>query len=187
MSTQTFADTHNMVAFLDQPAESDGFHEIIDFMNANQIRYALTVNPTIYTSYIKQFWATTKVKTVNGERQVQALIDKKKVIITETSIRSDLYLEDAGDLRRIQSRRELRKTTAVILMRRTQQDDSVPLSISLRIHLLVVAVKDQGCFSLDEDLARNIKYLKAQLEDETYGKRKACKETEEEASMLLIE
>ncbi|GKE36120.1 hypothetical protein Tco_1455442, partial [Tanacetum coccineum] len=33
---------------------------------------------------------------VNGERQIQALIDKKKVIITETSIRSDLYLEDAG-------------------------------------------------------------------------------------------
>ncbi|GKB62687.1 putative ribonuclease H-like domain-containing protein [Tanacetum coccineum] len=37
----------------------------------------------------------TKVKTVNGERQIQALVDKKKVIITETSIRSDLHLEDA--------------------------------------------------------------------------------------------
>ncbi|GKE50587.1 hypothetical protein Tco_1481845 [Tanacetum coccineum] len=33
---------------------------------------------------------------VNGERQIQALIDKKKVIITETSIRSDLHLKDAG-------------------------------------------------------------------------------------------
>ncbi|GJT93069.1 hypothetical protein Tco_1081914 [Tanacetum coccineum] len=42
------------------------------------------------------FWATAKAKTVNGERQIQALIDKKKVIITETSIRSDLHLEDAG-------------------------------------------------------------------------------------------
>ncbi|GJY05085.1 hypothetical protein Tco_0371025, partial [Tanacetum coccineum] len=95
MSTLTFADTHNMVAFLEKPAESDGFHEIIDFLNANQIRYALTVNPTIYTSCIEQFWATAKVKTVNSERQIQALVDKKKVIITETSIRSDLHLEDA--------------------------------------------------------------------------------------------
>ncbi|GJW72843.1 hypothetical protein Tco_0132213 [Tanacetum coccineum] len=34
-----------MVVFLDKPAERDGFHEIIDFLNANQIRYALTVNP----------------------------------------------------------------------------------------------------------------------------------------------
>ncbi|GJR36346.1 hypothetical protein Tco_1212030 [Tanacetum coccineum] len=67
MSTLTFADTHNMVAFLEKPAESDGFHEIIDFLNANQICYALTVNPIIYTSYIEQFWATTKANTVNGE------------------------------------------------------------------------------------------------------------------------
>ncbi|GJX63101.1 hypothetical protein Tco_0296001 [Tanacetum coccineum] len=34
-------------------------------------------------------------KTVNEERQIQALVDKKKVIITETSIRSDLKLDDA--------------------------------------------------------------------------------------------
>ncbi|GJZ17742.1 hypothetical protein Tco_0553865 [Tanacetum coccineum] len=95
MSTLTFPDTHNMVVFLEKPAESNGFHEIIDFLNANQIHYALTVNHTIYTSCIEQFWATTKVKKVNGERQIQDLVDKKKVIITETSIRSDLHLEDA--------------------------------------------------------------------------------------------
>ncbi|GJW09075.1 hypothetical protein Tco_1571498 [Tanacetum coccineum] len=98
MSIPTFSDTHNMVAFLEKPAESDGFHEIIDFLNSNQIHYALTVNPTIYTPCIEQFWATTKIKTVNGERQLQALVDKKKVIIMETSIRSDLHLEDAGGL-----------------------------------------------------------------------------------------
>ncbi|GJR94764.1 putative ribonuclease H-like domain-containing protein [Tanacetum coccineum] len=62
------------------------------------IRYALTVNPTIYTSCIEQFWATARAKTVNGERQIQALIDKKKVILMETSIRSDLHLEDAGGI-----------------------------------------------------------------------------------------
>nr|GEU36114.1 hypothetical protein [Tanacetum cinerariifolium] len=39
--------------------------------------------------------ATTKVKTVNGEEQIQALVDKKKVIITETSVKSNLNLEDA--------------------------------------------------------------------------------------------
>ncbi|GKC40741.1 hypothetical protein Tco_1053125 [Tanacetum coccineum] len=62
MSTLTFSDTHNMVAFLEKPAESDGFHEIIDFLNANQICYVLLVNPTIYTSCIEQFWATAKKK-----------------------------------------------------------------------------------------------------------------------------
>ncbi|GJR55374.1 hypothetical protein Tco_1405895 [Tanacetum coccineum] len=86
-----------MIAFLEKLAECNGFQEIIDFMNANQIHYALTVNPTIYTSCIEQICATAKAKTINGECQLQALVDKKKVIITETSIRSDLHLEDAGD------------------------------------------------------------------------------------------
>ncbi|GJW67322.1 hypothetical protein Tco_0121746 [Tanacetum coccineum] len=95
MSAPKFADSHNMVAFLAKPNKSDRFEQILDFLNANPIKYALTVNPTIYTSCIEQFWATAKVKTINGEVQLQALVDGKKVIITETSVRRDLQLEDA--------------------------------------------------------------------------------------------
>ncbi|GJY70750.1 hypothetical protein Tco_0474453 [Tanacetum coccineum] len=84
MTTLPFADTHNLVAFLDKPAKSEGFEQIVDFLNASSIRYVLTINPTIYTSCIQQFWATAKVKTVNREVQLQALVDGKKVIITET-------------------------------------------------------------------------------------------------------
>ncbi|GJY11943.1 putative ribonuclease H-like domain-containing protein [Tanacetum coccineum] len=56
--------------------------------------YALTINPTIYASCIKQFWATVKMKTVNGKVQLQALVDGKKIIITEATVRRDLQLED---------------------------------------------------------------------------------------------
>ncbi|GJU77216.1 putative ribonuclease H-like domain-containing protein [Tanacetum coccineum] len=90
-----FAETHNVVAFLEKPEESDGFAEIIDFLKASSVSYALTVNPVIYTSCIEQFWATAKVQTVNGVRQIQALVDKKRVIVTESSIRRDLHLDDA--------------------------------------------------------------------------------------------
>ncbi|GKB68549.1 hypothetical protein Tco_0929961, partial [Tanacetum coccineum] len=38
--------------------------------------------------------ATVKAKTVNGEVQLQALVDGKKIIVTEASIRSDLQLND---------------------------------------------------------------------------------------------
>ncbi|GKA74675.1 hypothetical protein Tco_0780977 [Tanacetum coccineum] len=86
MTTLNFADSHNMVAFLAKPTESEGFEQIVDFLNANLIKYTLTVNPTIYTSCIKQFWATAKAKTVNEEVQLQALVDGKKVIITKTSL-----------------------------------------------------------------------------------------------------
>ncbi|GKE23578.1 hypothetical protein Tco_1435090, partial [Tanacetum coccineum] len=94
MAALKFASSHNMVAFLDKPTESDGFEQIVDFLNVHPIKYALMVNPTIYTSCIKQFWTSAKVKTINGEVQIQALVDKKNVIITETSVRSDLQLED---------------------------------------------------------------------------------------------
>ncbi|GKE24067.1 hypothetical protein Tco_1435579, partial [Tanacetum coccineum] len=72
------------------------FEQIVDFLNASSIKYALTVNPTIYTSCIEQFWSTVKAKTVNGEVQLQALVDGKKTIITEAIIRRDLQLEDAN-------------------------------------------------------------------------------------------
>ncbi|GKC08976.1 ribonuclease H-like domain-containing protein [Tanacetum coccineum] len=58
-------------------------------------KYALTVNPTIYTSCIKQLWATAKVQTINEEVQIQALVDGKKVVVTETSVGRALHLKDA--------------------------------------------------------------------------------------------
>ncbi|GJV39140.1 hypothetical protein Tco_1417580 [Tanacetum coccineum] len=95
MANLKFADTHNMVAFLSKPEESDGFEQIVDFLNAHPIKYALTVNPTIYISCIEQFWSTVKAKTINGEVQLHALVDGKKIIITESTVRRDLQLEDA--------------------------------------------------------------------------------------------
>nr|GEW16042.1 hypothetical protein [Tanacetum cinerariifolium] len=79
---------------LGKPAESEGFEQIIDFLNRSSIRYALTASLTILTSCIKQFWSTAKVKTVNDEVRVQALIDAKRVNIKESSIRRTLKLDD---------------------------------------------------------------------------------------------
>ncbi|GKF34158.1 hypothetical protein Tco_0107358, partial [Tanacetum coccineum] len=94
MADLKFADTHNLVAFLSKPRESEGFEQIVDCLNSNPIRYALTINTTIYISCIEQFWSTVKAKTINGEQQLHALLDGKKVIITESTVRRDLQLED---------------------------------------------------------------------------------------------
>nr|GEW47614.1 hypothetical protein [Tanacetum cinerariifolium] len=78
-----------------KPTEYEGFEQIVDFLNANSIKYALTVNPTICTSRIQQFWDSSKVKTVFEDVQMRALVDGKKIIITEAFIRRDLRLDDA--------------------------------------------------------------------------------------------
>nr|GEV87450.1 hypothetical protein [Tanacetum cinerariifolium] len=74
---------------------SEGFDQIIDFLNASSIKYALTVNPNIYLACIKQFWSSVLVKKVNDVTRLQALVDKKKVIITEATIQEALCLDDA--------------------------------------------------------------------------------------------
>ncbi|GKB03756.1 hypothetical protein Tco_0831899 [Tanacetum coccineum] len=67
MTTLKFTNTHNMVAFLSKPTESKGFEQIVNFLNANPIKHALTL---------------------------QALVDGKKIIITESTVRRDLQLKD---------------------------------------------------------------------------------------------
>nr|GEY42407.1 ribonuclease H-like domain-containing protein [Tanacetum cinerariifolium] len=60
-----------------------------------EVKYALTTSPTIYTLCIKQFWTSAKVKTINDEVRIQALVDGKRVNIKESSIRRTLRLDDA--------------------------------------------------------------------------------------------
>ncbi|GJX40709.1 hypothetical protein Tco_0255699 [Tanacetum coccineum] len=98
MATLKFTDTHNVVTFLSKPKEYDGFEQIVDFLNSHPIKYALTVNPTIYTSCIEQFWSTVKIKTINKESQLHAQVDDKKIIITEASVRRDLQLADENGI-----------------------------------------------------------------------------------------
>nr|GEX50335.1 hypothetical protein [Tanacetum cinerariifolium] len=94
----TFADTHNMIAYLTKSDASEGFNQIIDFLNASLIQYALTVNPNIYVSCIKQFWSSVSVKKVNDVIRLQALIDKKNVILTKDTVRQALRLDDTESI-----------------------------------------------------------------------------------------
>ncbi|GJT50891.1 hypothetical protein Tco_0977048 [Tanacetum coccineum] len=83
-----------MVAYLKKSMKNADFDEVVDFLNDNPIRYALTVSPTIYVSYIKQFWSTTKTKTINNETQIRARVNGKTIVITESSVRRDLHFND---------------------------------------------------------------------------------------------
>ncbi|GKC87602.1 hypothetical protein Tco_1148251, partial [Tanacetum coccineum] len=64
-------------------------------------KHTVVANSTAAAEYVAassccgQFWATAKAKAVNGEAQIHALVDGKKVIISESTIRRDIHLEDA--------------------------------------------------------------------------------------------
>ncbi|GJZ24500.1 hypothetical protein Tco_0561959 [Tanacetum coccineum] len=96
MANLRYLDKHNMVAFLKKPTESIGFTEIVDFLKGTSLRYALSHNPTIYDSIIKQFWQIATVRTLaNGIQELVASVDNKEYTITEASIRSQLQMTDA--------------------------------------------------------------------------------------------
>ncbi|GJX11344.1 hypothetical protein Tco_0201203 [Tanacetum coccineum] len=61
--------------------------------------YALTANPTIYVSLIKQFWQTATAKTLdNGKIELTATIDGKVKTVTEASVRRHLQLADSDGI-----------------------------------------------------------------------------------------
>nr|GEW73918.1 hypothetical protein [Tanacetum cinerariifolium] len=99
MATLKFYDTHNMIAYLNKTEGSKGFHQIVDFFNSSHIKFALTKNPTIYTSLILQFWQTAVANTFDtGEIQITAIIYGNIKLISEVAIRRHLKLEDSDGI-----------------------------------------------------------------------------------------
>nr|GEX70008.1 hypothetical protein [Tanacetum cinerariifolium] len=139
----TGKDTIKIVAFLLKPTESEGFVQTADFLNANPIKYALTVNPTLYTSSIEQFWAIIKAKTVNMEGQLQALVDGKKVLITESTIRRDLQLENAEGVDCLPNVVIFKQLTLMGYMKRVGKGFSVR-GTHLFLTMIIQAQEDMG-------------------------------------------
>nr|GEU41737.1 copia protein [Tanacetum cinerariifolium] len=81
--TSLFADSHYMVAILEKSDAAGGFEQIIDFLSGSYIHHALTVNLHVYISCIKQFWNTPMVKRSGDVTRLQALVDKKRIVITK--------------------------------------------------------------------------------------------------------
>nr|GFB49832.1 hypothetical protein [Tanacetum cinerariifolium] len=65
-----------MVAILEKYEHNVDFHQIVDFVEASHIRYALTINPTVYVSHIRQFWSTVRIKTTDEGTKILATVDE---------------------------------------------------------------------------------------------------------------
>ncbi|GKA73421.1 hypothetical protein Tco_0779723, partial [Tanacetum coccineum] len=104
MAQLKYCDKHNQVGFLLKPAESAGYTEIVDFLRRSKLRYALTHNPPIYDSLVKQFWQTATARTLaDGTQQLNATIDSIEYTITEESVRRQLQLADASGINMLQN------------------------------------------------------------------------------------
>nr|GEX47280.1 hypothetical protein [Tanacetum cinerariifolium] len=71
-----------MVAILEKTKHNTDFHQIVDFLEASHIRYALTISPTIYVSHIRQFWSTARIETTDQETKIIAIVDAPTKTLT---------------------------------------------------------------------------------------------------------
>nr|GEY41048.1 hypothetical protein [Tanacetum cinerariifolium] len=94
MTKLAFCDSHNMVAILEKIEHNTDFHQIVDFLEASHIMYALTVRPTVYVSHIQQFWSTARVETMDGETKILAKVNGRQRTVSESSIKRHLKLND---------------------------------------------------------------------------------------------
>ncbi|GJU05421.1 hypothetical protein Tco_1121851 [Tanacetum coccineum] len=91
MASLKYCDTLYQVGFLKKPEESAGFcrGDSRTSLKGSHIRYALTHNPTIHDSLVKQFWQTATALTLaDGTLELRATIDTIAYTITEASVRS---------------------------------------------------------------------------------------------------
>ncbi|GJU95183.1 hypothetical protein Tco_1319939 [Tanacetum coccineum] len=87
MAALRYRDEHNKVGYLQKPKGSDDYHQVLDFLSASHIRFALTHNPIIFDSLVKQFWSTATLRSPElGPASCYHMM--RHLYITEESVRN---------------------------------------------------------------------------------------------------
>nr|GEU93621.1 hypothetical protein [Tanacetum cinerariifolium] len=110
---EAFSDSDYARASLDRksttgekPVESKGFEQIVDFLNADPIKYALTI---------------------------RALIDGKEIIVTEASISRDLQLQDAEEESQEAREEEKSRTSDLKRLWKGRMIDSIDQDVEITL------------------------------------------------------
>ncbi|GJT80032.1 hypothetical protein Tco_1054374 [Tanacetum coccineum] len=92
MAALKYRDEHNKVGYLEKPKGSDDYHQVLDFLRGSHLRYALTHDPIIFDSLVKQFWSTASLRAPElGPPAILATIDRTPYTITEDTGKLTFY------------------------------------------------------------------------------------------------
>ncbi|KAK1419477.1 hypothetical protein QVD17_28649 [Tagetes erecta] len=97
MENLKFEPKHNLVACLDESIpETDGYRDMIKFINRTKYVYAICAKPVIYARLIKNFWRTAEVvRDENGVAVVRGHITRDWVLtVSEEAIRQALRIDE---------------------------------------------------------------------------------------------
>ncbi|KAJ9560760.1 hypothetical protein OSB04_005920 [Centaurea solstitialis] len=91
-----FYEEHNKVGFLSKGKKSEGFNEIVDFLQASTLAHAILLSPKIYIDHQRDFWMNAHVETLNNVKVIQTTVSNRSLTVSESTIRRCLQLDDEG-------------------------------------------------------------------------------------------
>ncbi|GJW83980.1 hypothetical protein Tco_0157125 [Tanacetum coccineum] len=150
------------------------------------------------------FWATVKVKTVNGEVQLQALVDGKKIIITESIVRRDLQLEDAEGIDCLPNATIFEQLTLMGVLDLEEHKDCQAQEIisfksrvkkvekkggsKLKAHKIIQAViDDEGVFDRHDMLKKRLMWLEKEVSIAGVYMEEPVKTTKKKIKLVMSE
>nr|GEU66607.1 ribonuclease H-like domain-containing protein [Tanacetum cinerariifolium] len=116
---------------------------------------------------------SVKKKTVNGEEQLQALVDRKKVIITEATIRRDLQLEDAKGVDCLPNAKIFKQLIIMGKPRRQDTKETQPSGPTTNVE--DEAFNEENVSKHSNDPLHSVKRLEKKRRSRTHGLKRLYK------------
>ncbi|KAJ9546810.1 hypothetical protein OSB04_019353 [Centaurea solstitialis] len=81
-----FVKDHNKVGYLEKDCTSEGYEDIIDFLNESSIAHSIKLNPIIYVEHMKDFWRNASVQEemeyhlILNDAQGMTMLDSSEIM-----------------------------------------------------------------------------------------------------------
>ncbi|KAJ9558487.1 hypothetical protein OSB04_013101 [Centaurea solstitialis] len=98
-----FVKDHNKVGYLEKDCTSEGYEDIIDFLNGSSIAHSIKLDPILYVEHMKDFWRNASVQVENGVRSIHTTICDRPLMVNPSVLRQHLSLNDAQGMTMLDS------------------------------------------------------------------------------------
>nr|GEV13291.1 ribonuclease H-like domain-containing protein [Tanacetum cinerariifolium] len=131
MANLEFCNTHNLVAYLQKPKGSKGFHQIMDILN------------------------TSHISTLdNGEMEITATIDGKVKVVTEAFVRRHLKLDNSDGISNLPTAKFFKQLA--LMGSSIKQETEIPQPSSSPYTNVADEAASTGEFNLDFDASKEV-------------------------------
>ena len=93
-----FAQKHNLAIDINAiQSTTDDYHGMLDYLVRSRLRFALTTNPPLYESYLRQFWDTVIQVQIGDHQVLRATVSGHQFQFSAGDLRTILHLGEVSE------------------------------------------------------------------------------------------